>query len=74
MFKLLRRIIILVIAAGLGTVYYQRTHAVIEIVDQSEKATLVHNKGGIGKIGGLGPVDNRPVYQNDYERRSSNNR
>lgn len=54
----LRRLIILIIAAVLGTVYYQRFHAVSNIAEggQDKAQYRSYNTSPIGQVGGLGPV------------------
>lgn len=70
MLKLIRRLLILVIAALLGSIYYYRVQAVDNVgvpalVEKHTRAPLLirqepHNPvgkvGGTGKVGGLGPV------------------
>jgi hypothetical protein len=63
--KLLKRVIILAIAAVLGAVVYTRFYAVSEIVTHTtSRSTSKQNESPIGKIGGgIGEV------RNPYEAR-----
>ncbi len=61
-----KHILILVLAATMGALYYQRTH-VLTTLAQSPSASsstgLFKNSGGIGKVGGIGPTPTNRLRQ-----------
>jgi hypothetical protein len=82
MFKLIRRLIIIVLAAIAGTIFYNRYTAVDRVIQPAfmkspeEQARMAaQNEGGIGKIGGIGKVGNngkaQPQRQNPPSRTTS---
>lgn len=56
------KLLILLAAAGAGILYYQRYHALSNVMTGASldagKPASPPNHGGIGKIGGLGSVGN----------------